>query len=585
MKITTFSLQSLLITPGYGARRALQQVFQATGHAAGIDTVGFGYASPEFSSTGMNGAAPFDEDCFVSTEASELLEVHGNTLRDCNSVATIADLYHAVCLEDSGCPHPFLTDQERQNQPGLQQRTGAARACMLASFLLGPNDDVIGSEDVEYRKYIQVNWSKDCWLEARCVIRPSSAAAVQMVMKIISRTSSRFAIRSGGHNPNRGSGSIDGDGILVDLSLLNHMHISHDALTVRIGPGLRWIDVYKKLDGTGRTVLGGRTPDVGVGGLLLGGGIPNFSSEFGLACDLVRSYEVVTANGSLVKADRESNEDLWWALKGGGSNFGIVTEFELETVPIKEICESRALINATREYQVAAESDLRASFAFSLSNNHTIVAFIYSSPVENPATFSMFYDIPYLRHFIAPSFGTPYTLAAAFEQVLGDRPSFKRDIIAVSTKPDLSLYEYGYSNWLNLSQEMMSKFDCMMTFGLQPVTSNAVLNGNARGGNPMNITPQSQHWYTSVIQWQDDNFDDLAHEAIVRSGGAVREFAEKNGLLLDFEFLNDASWHQDPIASYGHTNVERLRQISRKYDPSRVFQELQNNGFRLDGKL
>ncbi|KAH8199172.1 hypothetical protein TruAng_006641 [Truncatella angustata] len=261
--------------------------------AAGIDPVGVEYASHEFSGTGVNRAAPFDEDCFISTETSEILEVHGHTSREYNSVATIADLYHAVCLKDSSCHHPFLTDHECQNETGLEQRASAAHACMLGSFLLGPNDDVIGSEDAEYREHIQVNWSKDCWLEARCVIRPSSAAAVQRVMKIISRTSSKFAIRSGGHNPNRGWGSIDGDGILVDLSLLNQMHIGLDARTVRIGLGLRWIDVYKKLDGTGRTVLGGRTPDVGVGGLLLGGGIPSLSSEFGMACYLVRSYESV----------------------------------------------------------------------------------------------------------------------------------------------------------------------------------------------------------------------------------------------------------------------------------------------------
>ncbi|KAI1500521.1 putative 6-hydroxy-D-nicotine oxidase [Biscogniauxia marginata] len=435
----------------------------------------------------------------------------------------------------------------------------------MASFLLEPNGIVVGPMDSDYRRLVEINWSKDCWLEPRCIIRPTSATQVQIIMKIINRTSAQFAVRSGGHNPNHGWASIESNGILIDLSLLNQIKVSQDNLTATTGPGNQWIDVYKRLDGSGRTVLGGRTPDVGVGGLLLGGDISSFSSQFGFACDYV--------------PDQETNEDLWWALKGGGSNFGIVTEFELETVPIDGIwyesriykpSESRRLLKAVQEYQSAAESDEKASFAFSLSNNHTIVAFIYSQPAAYPAVFNMFYHIPFRQHFIKASFGTLYSLAAA------------RDIIAVSTKPDLSLYERSYDKWLEISEEMLSGFDCMMTFSIQPVTSSAILMSNARGGNTLNLRPESQQWYTSVIQWQDDRFDSLAHEAVVRSGDAVREFAHENGLLLDFEFLNDASWHQTPIEKYGQANLDRLVDISRRYDPLRGFQRLQGRGFILD---
>ncbi|KKY15982.1 putative fad binding domain-containing protein [Diplodia seriata] len=243
--------------------------------------------------------------------------------------------------------------------------------------------------------------------------------------------------------------------------------------------------------------------------------------------------------------------------------------------------QNRRLLKAVHDYQEAAEEDARSSFAFSLSNNHTIVAWIYSEPVERPDVFSMFYDIPFERHFIEPLFGTPYTLAKAFETVLGERPAFKRDIIAVSTKPDLSLYEEAYEAWLDISQEMMSKFDCMMTFGIQPVTSAAVKATNAKD-NPLNLSPESQQWFTSVIQWQDDGADALAHEAVHRSGAAMRDIARRKGLLLDFVFLNDATWDQNPLASYGAANLEKLREISQQYDPLRVFQKLQWNGFLLD---
>ncbi|RYP63646.1 hypothetical protein DL769_006901 [Monosporascus sp. CRB-8-3] len=369
--------------------------------------------------------------------------------------AAIADLVHRNCAEDLACRHPFFSDLEKQTKLVSNNVQHASRACVMASFLLEPDGIVVGSMDLEYERLTQINWSKDCWLEPRCIVQPKSTAQVQRIMKIINRTTARFAIRSGGHNPNCGWASIGNEGVLIDLSLLSHVEISEDSLTVNIGPGNRWIDVYKKLDGSGRTVLGGRTPDVGVGGLLLGGGIPSFSSQFGFACDYVRRYEVVLSNGTVITADRKVNQDLWWALKGGGSNFGIVTQFELETVPIDRIWyesriyeprESLRLLEAVREYQVAAEADEKASFAFSLSNNHTIVAFIYSAPEAYPAVFNMFYDIPFRQNFIEPSFGTPYSLAAAFEQVLGDRPSFKelREVAPIVRRDALQIQLHDY---------------------------------------------------------------------------------------------------------------------------------------------
>ena len=140
----------------------------------------------------------------------------------------------------------------------------------------------------------------------------------------MTRTGSRFSVRSGGHNPNRGWSNTDIRGVLVELSRLNKLEISADLQTARVGPGNRWLAVYEAFNGTGVTVLGGRTPDVGVGGVLIGGGIPSFSSEYGMACDLVKNFEVVLADSGIVDANPAENADLFWALKGGGANFGLL---------------------------------------------------------------------------------------------------------------------------------------------------------------------------------------------------------------------------------------------------------------------
>ncbi|OJD36447.1 fad linked oxidase-like protein [Diplodia corticola] len=538
----------------------------------------------------VQGSAVIEDGCAINNSTATLLADVGLSDVPCEAATHISTLLESA----SACPP--MSSNENGEPPCNTDHERAELACALARLALQPAElTVRDAESPFYDDDVRVNWSTDCHLHPTCILSPLSTSQTSTLALILSRTHTPFALRSGGHNPNPGFASIAAPGILISTARLTSISLSPDSSTATVGPGNRWLDVYAALEGTGRTVLGGRTPDVGVGGLLVGCGIPNFAGSWGLACGRVRGAEVVLGDGRVVWAggEEEGGEregGLLWGLRGGGANFGIVTAYELETLPMEHIWyesriygpeQSRRLLKAVRQYQEAAEEDPRSSFAFSLSNNHTIVAWIYSEPVERPDVFSMFYDIPFERHFIEPSLGTPYTLAKAFETVLGDRPAFKRDIIAVSTKPDLSLYEEAYEAWLDISQEMMSKFDCMMTFGIQPVTSSTVKITN-RKSNPLNLSPESQQWFTSVIQWQDDSADALAHEAVHRSGGAMRDIARRKGLLLDFVFLNDATWDQSPLASYGSANLEKLRELSQRYDPLRVFQKLQGNGFLLD---
>ena len=127
------------------------------------------------------------------------------------------------------------------------------------------------------------------------------------------------------------------DGVLISLSHLNQVILSPDHTTVQIDSGLRWAKVYTYLGQYNLTVAGGRYGDVGVGGLLLGGGINYFGSQVGWSMNTVVSYEVVLANGTVVNASADSNADLYWALKGGSSNFGIVTRFTMTTLSITQL--------------------------------------------------------------------------------------------------------------------------------------------------------------------------------------------------------------------------------------------------------
>lgn len=122
------------------------------------------------------------------------------------------------------------------------------------------------------------------------------------------------------------------DGVTINLGLLNSIVYHKENSTASIGPGGHWGDVYLALDRHGVTVAGGRDATVGVGGFLTGGGNSFSTARKGWACDTIRRFEVVLADGDVVVADEHTNADLFLALKGGGGsgNLGIVTRFDME---------------------------------------------------------------------------------------------------------------------------------------------------------------------------------------------------------------------------------------------------------------
>lgn len=162
-----------------------------------------------------------------------------------------------------------------------------------------------------------------------------------------------IAIRSGGHNSG-GANNID-NGVTIDLVHLNEATYDKTTNLASIGPGAKWMDVYAKLAKDDVLVTGGRDGDVGVGGFLLGGGSTFFMGTEGFGCDAVKNYEVVLTNGTIVNANEKVNSDLWLALKGGGSNFGIVTRYDMEALPNKKLAHKVRTINITHAPQIASD--------------------------------------------------------------------------------------------------------------------------------------------------------------------------------------------------------------------------------------
>ncbi|ELY51452.1 FAD-binding oxidoreductase [Natronorubrum bangense] len=143
------------------------------------------------------------------------------------------------------------------------------------------------------------------------------------------------AIRSGGHN-GAGLSSVD-DGLVIDLSNMTGIRVEPEAKTVRVEPGCTWGDVDHATHAFGLATVSGVVSTTGVGGLTLGGGHGYLTRKYGLTIDNLVSVDVVLADGRLVSASEDENEDLFWALCGGGGNFGVVTSFEFQLHPVETV--------------------------------------------------------------------------------------------------------------------------------------------------------------------------------------------------------------------------------------------------------
>ncbi|PSP67651.1 FAD-linked oxidase [Halobacteriales archaeon QS_1_69_70] len=160
------------------------------------------------------------------------------------------------------------------------------------------------------------------------IVRCTGTADVIAAVDYARENDRLLAIKGGGHNV-AGKSTCDG-GILIDLSLMNSVRVDPSSETARVGPGAKWADFDHEAQAFGLATTGGFISTTGVAGLTLGGGIGYLARKFGLSTDNLIGVDVVTADGEFVHASEAENPGLFWGLRGGGGNLGIVTCFNFE---------------------------------------------------------------------------------------------------------------------------------------------------------------------------------------------------------------------------------------------------------------
>ncbi|KAF7596948.1 hypothetical protein BBP40_011314 [Aspergillus hancockii] len=460
------------------------------------------------------------------------------------------------------------------------------------------NNAVFYQNSAVYEYEAQEFWSNTELMSPGCIFRPQSSAQLGEGVQALVNANAQFAVRGGGHMGIRGSNNID-NGVLIVMSNLTTLELSEDQSTLSVGPAYRWENVYAYLEEYGLAVAGGRLGPVGVPGLLLAGGVSFYGNQVGWSCNTVFNYEVVLANGSVVEASKSQNSDLFWALKGGSSNFGIVTRFDLETIKSPKVWAGSHTVSA--EY-VDRFLEAAATYASNISDPKThivpalvpgdellasVILFYDSEDTSYPEIFKPFTDIPAISSTL--DFKTLSEFAAETGAMVVPRINdmFVAGTVVGTTYDELlegiTIINTTFFKQLpKLYEQIPTANISTIQLDWQPIGAHWMKASKERGGNALGLDSSKIYLcYAEVVEWIGSAYDDIVAQWVEETTYAINNATQKAGLYDAFNYMGDAAGFQSIFPGYGKENHAKLQTIAQIYDPHSVFQTLMPGGFKI----
>jgi len=390
-----------------------------------------------------------------------------------------------------------------------------------------------------------------------------------------------IAVYGGGHGVT--GHAVCDDGLVVDLRPMKDIQIDQDSAAARVGPGLTWGELDAATQAYGLAVTGGRVSSTGVAGLTLGSGSGWLERKLGLTADNLLSAEVVLADGSLLTASEWEHDDLFWALRGGGGSFGIVTEFEFQLHPVGPILlggivlhsadRAPELLRFFRAFMADAPDEVGAAAALItappqpfvpawLRGKPAIGIFVcYAGEVKDGARV-----LAPLRDYGPPAVDLvermPYT---ALQQLVdaGNMPGLRN--------------HWGGDMLVELSDEAIDAFCSAHANVPSPFTQILIVPGGgqiARIDDGATAIGQRQAaWNTHLLTMWDDADDDARNLAWLRElQSACAPYTTGRAWL---NFVGEEGEHRVRRA-LGDETYERLQVVKERYDPTNLFRLNQN---------
>jgi FAD/FMN-containing dehydrogenase len=396
----------------------------------------------------------------------------------------------------------------------------------------------------------------------------------------------RVAVRGGAHSV-AGYSSVD-DGVMINLSRMRGVWIDHAAGTVRVEGGATWGDVDRETQAFGLVAPGGVVSDTGVAGLTLGGGIGWVRNKYGLSCDNLLSAEVVTADGRLVTASPDQNEELFWGLRGGGGNFGIVTSFEfglrtlgpeiMAAITLYSLDDGEQVLRGWRDFMGSAPEEI------------TSAAIIWTVPADPPG-------LP------PPAVGKDVVIvAAAYAGAIADgeretqplralaEPIFDMSgpmpfrALQMAFDPFFGVKGTVRSYWKSLYLPELSdaSIDTIARHGRERPSPWSVVNVPHFGPKVTNVgaeeTAFGRRWPFMVSMDANAKEASVSDEQLktwARDFWSELQQLSGEGLYLNF-LGEEESGDEDLVRLAYGANYDRLKALKQQYDPTNLFSQNQN---------
>ena len=453
---------------------------------------------------------------------------------------------------------------------------GSVDAEALEGFVAGIRGPVLRPGDDGYDEARAI-WNGLIDRKPALIVRPTGAADVVDAVNFAREHNLLLSIKGGGHNV--AGNAVNDDGLVIDLSQMNGVHVDPASRTVRAEGGATWGDCDRETQLHGLAVPGGVVSTTGIAGLTLHGGVGHLRRKYGLSIDSLRSVDIVTADGQLRRASATENEDLFWAVCGAGSNFGVVTSFEFEAHPIGPMVavaavfypleQGKAVLSAWRDHMASAPDEV-SSLAICVSvppgepfppetHGAPVVAVVgvYGGPVEEGE--------PVVRPL--RELGEPLL------DLSGPWPW-----LALQSGFDALFPKGGFYYWKSraLAELTEAAVDDILEFaGRRPTPLTDVVVWHH--GGAMSVVDDAATAYagrdatflaTAEVSWSDP----AQNDECIAFGREVWDALERHstgGLYLNFPGLGE---EKEALVRAGYgANYERLAALKAKYDPENLF--------------
>lgn len=458
--------------------------------------------------------------------------------------------------------HREFIQQTRRNELA-PDAINKFRTSLLGRLILPADQEYDQARRVEY-------WNPTTDKHPAMIARCAQADDVARCVDFAHQYNLPVAVRSGGHSF-LGWGTCD-DGLIIDVSSMKAIAVDPNKQTARAGAGVVAQELEAAAATYGLAPVLGECPTVGIAGLTLGGGLGWLSGKYGAICDNLLSANLIRVDSHSVIASAESNADLFWAIRGGGGNFGIATSFEYQLQPVSEVLvgvftypmqEARHVFRFYREFMAAAPDELQAVASLSPRENGIVnVIFVYAGDLNTgPGLFDRF------RTFLTPTRDTvqprPYT------------ELFPRSSSGESVPPAFSAIKGSY-----LEQLSDEAIDMTVECFAQAPPGCAIGFDHYVHGEVCRVAPDStafelrtpgafHMWILSV--WDDPA---AAAAAMAWAENTWQLFQPYSGGRMFANYMS-IEGEQAVKAVYG-SNYSRLRTIKTKYDPENFFRRNQN---------